>query len=731
MRKDEKKNHKKIDELTPEQQELILLLRQKSENTPIPMALQPEMMMQRLPDTPRRAFPRLRVPSLRTISGVAAALGACAAILLGRGNIQQYLNSGLSVESSPSESEPSDSSLSDPSTDSEENHFPEPSDNSEPSSEVQTGTISNETESSISSASSSPENSVSSESSQIKEENTSPESSGSSDILPSGEISKERTTVIEPSTTSTVLPSRNGADYAEIYDALQKAVTPQNAVQQYTTAVLSAGISADGLQPVQSKKTIVASDGQYFYVSSQNARTVSIQKGSESSGETVSKIYVEFESPIFDGLSVSSSAITDCFYSNGELFVVGTVSYTGSKGNKTVSAINCYNVSDPSSPYLISSCAQDGTMIGAAMSGSYLYVFSRYYPDTTVQQNNPAAYIPLFYKNGKAEIPTADNISISQAETDSYVVAASYSSKNPQDLVDCNIIQGCGKNFFLGESGLYLFEEKSAEMQTLISGITYSSGRLSVVPETTVAGLLSNLTLPNEYGSTLRILTTSYGSSDDTHLYIFDRSLNLLGKAESFLENSVLRSVRFDRNCFYYTLYGFDGQIYELDLSDPGSLSGAETTEKAEKTEEALLSVNAGGNYTVRLTGQKGHTELTLTLRLSGLEKGKITLSVPGGYDESQIHLQYLGEDLVYLTYSEGYNDICKVYRCGSDGLTELISTSVTTAENGKGYLQNGYFFLITSERTLIFDAETGKPADTATVPETETPEESGEENLH
>ena len=720
---DNRKKQNGSDELTPEQQELIRLLRQKAEDTPVPMALQPDMILQRLPDSPKRKlFPRLRIPSLKTISGAVAVLGACAAVLLtGQSGIRQYLNGSLSV-STPSEISPSESSVS--SDENADKNSDEHADNSTaPGSEAHSepGSISapsSEESSTVSEDISSGRGdnsaiSASREDTSIESAQESSEATDESDgLIPNGEPAKEITSTVDPEEYSTVLPSGKGEDYAAVYGALQKSVTPQNATQQYATAVLSAGISADGLQS-NSQTTVVATDGDYFYVSSQNSRTVSVLKGSKSSGETIATINVQFETPVFSGLSVSSYAVTDCFYANHELFVVGTVSYSGSEGSKTISAISCYDVTDPASPKRIASRAQDGTMVGAVMNGSYLYVFSRYYPDTTVQQNNVAGYIPLFYRNGNAEIPSADNIKISSAGTDSYIVAAAYSSKNPQDLVSCAILQGCGKNFFLGESGLYLFEEESRKMQTVISGITYSAGGFTVTSEATVNGLLSNLTPPNEYGGTLRILTSSYGESNDTHLYIFDRSLSLLGKAESFVENSVLRSVRFDRYSFYYTLYGSDGQVYEMNLSNPSALTGAEA---AEKEEEALLSVNAEGNYTVRLTGRKGRTELLLTLRLSGLEKGTAVLSIPEGYNENEISLQYLGSNLVCLIYKEGYNDICKVYSYGDDGLSERISANVPAAEDGKGYLQNGYFFLITSQRTLVFDAETGKQVDPSDV---------------
>lgn len=243
-------------------------------------------------------------------------------------------------------------------------------------------------------------------------------------------------------------------------------------------------------------------------------------------------------------------------------------------------------------------------------------------------------------------------------------------------------------------------------METLISGITFGTGHFTVTPEVTVKGILSNLTQPNEYGGALRILTTTYGSSNNTHLYILDRSLKVLGSAENLLENSVLRSVRFDGNMLYYTLYGYDGQVYQLDLSDPAHLPSVSA---ASDEEEALYSIHGEGNYVIRLTGQKGHTQMALTLGLLGVEMDRVTISVEGGYNESDISLQYLGDGLVCLIYQQGDVDICKVYQTGKSGLKELISVTVSATENAHGYLQDGQFFLITSQRTMIYDGQTGE----------------------
>ena len=164
--------------------------------------------------------------------------------------------------------------------------------------------------------------------------------------------------------------------------------------------------------------------------------------------------------------------------------------------------------------------------------------------------------------------------------------------------------------------------------------------------------------------------------------------------------------MRFDGNVLYYTLYGYDGQVYELDLSNPSQLSEATV---ASDEEEALFSVHGEGNYIIRLTGQKGHTQLTLTLGLLGVEVDSVSIPVAGGYNESDISLEYLGNGLVFLVYQQGGVDVCQLYQSGKDGLKQLISVENAANENARGYLQDGKFFLITSQQTRVFDLATGE----------------------
>ena len=102
------------DGLSAEDQAFIRLLREKAEDTPVPMALQPEMMMARLPDQPGKRRPQwLRVPSVRTVSRAAAVLGAFVAVLAAvSGPVRQYLESDIPMEPSSgvSESLPEDPS---------------------------------------------------------------------------------------------------------------------------------------------------------------------------------------------------------------------------------------------------------------------------------------------------------------------------------------------------------------------------------------------------------------------------------------------------------------------------------------------------------------------------------------------------------------------------------------------------------------------------------------------
>ena len=705
--------------LSPEDQAFIRLLREKAEDTPVPMALQPEMVMARLPDKPAKRRPNwLRVPPVKAVSRAAVVLGAFVFVLAAVNRpVRQYLEGDIPIDPSSGVSEsqpvslPSDEggsgSVTRPDDGGTDLSVPAPEETSENTAAGETSggsQASGGTGLPPAGSGTEPDAGTNAETGAPDTEGSAP--SDAEDVqtgLPSGEPSEETTVALSPSVSST-LPSGSGGDYAAVYDALQNASTPQNAADQYSTAVLSAGISADGLQEAGSQ-TVMAENGDTFYVGSQNSMTISILQGSAENGLLAGRIHVQFTQPEIAGMEPVSSAVTDCFYSNGILFAVGTVSYKGADGECTLSAVSAYDVTNPAVPQLVAQSAQDGTMVGAALSGSYLYIFSRYYPDTSAQQNNPAAYVPILYTGGQARLPEASRIAVSGAGTDSYIVASCYSSKDPGTLVSCQMLQGPGKKFYLGSRGLYLFHEDSRNMKTTISGITFGGGGFTVAAETTVNGLLNALAAPDEYGGMLRVLTNSYGASNDTNLYILDSGLKLAGKAESFLRDNVLRTIRFDGNRLYYTLYGFDGQVYELDLSDPSAIGRASA---APAEEEAIQTIDAGG-YTVRLTGQNGRTRLLLSASLSGIDRGSAVLDVPMGYDEDDISLTYLGDGYICLIYGEEQTDHILVYQTGSAGLNEALRLECPAAEDGRGQLRDGKFFLITAARTASYDLSTGE----------------------
>ena len=96
--------------LSPEDQAFIRLLREKAEDTPIPMALQPEMVMARLPDKPAKRRPNwLRVPPVKAVSRAAVVLGAFVFVLAAVNRpVRQYLEGDIPIDPSSgvSESQP-------------------------------------------------------------------------------------------------------------------------------------------------------------------------------------------------------------------------------------------------------------------------------------------------------------------------------------------------------------------------------------------------------------------------------------------------------------------------------------------------------------------------------------------------------------------------------------------------------------------------------------------------
>ncbi|MDD6032589.1 MAG: beta-propeller domain-containing protein [Oscillospiraceae bacterium] len=707
---------KKAEELTSEQEAFIRLLRQKAEDTPIPMSVEPAMMMARLQE-------KKRVPWLKVLSPMALALTACFVLVLA-GRSGNLIGTSIPVESSYSQSVSQSETESLPGSASSESSYSSSASSGEDSSaESQPDAVSSAP--SVSSNSSAPgDSSVSGEENLTSppasaenpgsEESVSSSSAAETENTQSSQIGAESSlTVPVPTPGSTYLPRNTDQDdYSRAYEAIQSAATPENAVGRYATGVLSAGISADGLQ-TSDEKAIICGNNGYFYVSRQSSTEILIVT---SSGK-VGSITAEFETPSFTGLETGSAAITNCEIVNERLFVAGTVSYTkNGAAARTVSAMTCYDLKDPAHPVLISKAAQDGTMIGMKQVDGYLYLFSRYYPDSTAPESYPEAYVPFRYFDGAVELVPSGDIEISTCSDESYIVATAFTSKDPGEYCDSLALQGGGRNYYLSEEGLYLFGERysSGQVTTQISALTYSKGSVSLAGEVTVPGILNRSDSPNEYGSTLRILTNSYGSTNDTNLFIFDRQLNLLGSVEGLVEDQILRSVRFEKNKLYFSLYEDRSVTYALDLLIPQRLG---EPYKAERSEEALQSVSAGKDCTLKLSGALGRGALTLTLKNGTEVCDSASISLEGTYSENSISLKvYENGRYVSVAYSDSgtQKQTVRLYAIEGDSLREILRYEcVTWFGSFQTYLQNGKFYVVSIAETATFDAVSGQSIST------------------
>lgn len=724
-------------QMTPEQQEFIRLLRQKAEGTPIPMAVEPAMITARLAEKSKK-----KTPWLKVVSPAALALTACFVLILtGRNGSLMGGHIGTVEESSGvSQSQPLDenskgSAVTDvmessgASKDGSSSFVQTPESSEISSQEASEPSSATTTAPSQQAGSSEPqsgkESAPSSEEPVSAPESSADIGSSSADTVPPADSSVSSVPANESSSSKppasgpeiSYLPrNTDNDDYSKAYEALQSAVTPENVQSRYVTGVLSAGISADGLQDTH-EKAIITADRGYFYISQQSGGVITIVK---ADGSSFKRLEVEFETPEIKGLTAGKTAITGCETINGRLFVAGTVTYLGEGGGtaRTLSALTCYDVADPENPVLFSKMAQDGAMVGLKMVDSYVYLFSRYYPDSSAPESYPEAYVPFRYQNGSAALAPAEEIIISRCNDESYIVASAFSSKDPGEVSGSLVLQGGGRNFYLGKDGLYLFGERSedGEVRTLISGISCHSGQLQLAGEVSIPGILNRSGSPNEYGGTLRILTNCYGSSNDTNLFIFDRDLQLLGSTNQLVENQILRSARFEKEKFFFTLYEDRSTAYVLDLSDPANLK---KPTRAERTEEALQSVSLRGEQMLRLTGALGRRSMTLTLNGRSRVEDTVTIELQGTYDESRLNLNtYENGRYAALTYSDSgsQKQTVQLYDTSENKLRLVVQHECSSWYGGfRSYLRDGHFYVVTIGEMVIYDAVTGEQLEVVT----------------
>ena len=284
----------------------------------------------------------------------------------------------------------------------------------------------------------------------------------------------------------------------------------------------------------------------------------------------------------------------------------------GSKGYwdyRQYTAVDLYDVTDPTRPKKTASLGQDGYAMGSRLRDGTLYLVTNY-DVMSYDEKDPETYIPRLYDGGDARILPAGCVWICPEVTSTrYVVASAYDLK-AGEVTDTRSVLGGGDilymsldNIYVADSyynetsgaprteGPYTVTEYRNEMVTDLIRFDTTDG-LDVAASGRVPGSLDSQFSMDEYQGHLRLATTSehYGytlyndekmgftnykwddAEDETNgLYILNSDLAVVGSVTDLAPGEQIYSVRFDGDIAYFCTFRNMDPLFAVDVSDPAA----------------------------------------------------------------------------------------------------------------------------------------------------------------
>lgn len=331
---------------------------------------------------------------------------------------------------------------------------------------------------------------------------------------------------------------------------------------------------------------IVKTDGTYIYILRKDL-SFAIIKADKKSPETVSITSID---------ASSDAAIHEMYLDGTTLQIViseyitfldseDDIYYTSS-GRQT--KLLTYDISDPASPVLAGTVTQDGSFETSRKNGSFVYLFTSYYPD--IQDTYENSTIMPRINGTKA---AAEDTYLPDSLNDSaYLVISSVDADDPAAVFDSKILVSGASMYYVSTGNIYIANERytSNPVMTEITKFHYSDGEIVGVAAGSVKGYLNDSFSMNEYDGNLRVVTTYTGDEfneirdmasnftgkyyeenweEHNALYVLDKDMRQIGSLDGLADNETIRSARFFGDTGYFVTFRQTDPLFSVDLSDP------------------------------------------------------------------------------------------------------------------------------------------------------------------
>lgn len=335
---------------------------------------------------------------------------------------------------------------------------------------------------------------------------------------------------------------------------------------------------------------IIKTDGNYLYVVTADRNLVSIVDVQSDDmkelsqikidkTEFVEEIYISSDTLIMIGLKYDVEPEVKAFSYDGRVLYSGY--------NTIESFVKIYDITDRSSPKLVTEYSQQGSYDSSRMIGTKLYNVSTYYVNIR-DDNYRDQCIPETEINGVCEKIPADCISvIEESESSTYAVITTIDVKNDTEpkceaiLGNCDELYASSKGLFLSETA---YDKKTYEENTKIYRFEYTDTGVNFKCMGKVAGYINDQFSMSYDGEYFRIATTlnktetsgdwvgdmAISTSDRiNNLYILNNNMQIVGKVEDLAKGETIQSVRFVGNMAYVVTFRQTDPLFVIDLSDP------------------------------------------------------------------------------------------------------------------------------------------------------------------
>ncbi len=259
---------------------------------------------------------------------------------------------------------------------------------------------------------------------------------------------------------------------------------------------------------------------------------------------------------------------------------------------RSVTRITFFDIKDRSHPKKVSSLTTDGYVASSRISGGYFYLISQYTPYRTADPEDPDSFIPIV--NGVA-MDAASIIIPENTDTDSYLVVASVSLKDPTKFADSKAILSGGNQYYVSTDHIYVADTQyraldTDSVTTNLTVFAYKDGQITGQKSGTIKGEILDPFAMNEYNGYFRVVTTvdsydvveitddltgeslGYHYENETRtnsLYVLDGNLQVVGKIEGLAEDEQVYSARFMGDTGYFVTFKQIDPLFSVDLSDP------------------------------------------------------------------------------------------------------------------------------------------------------------------